>query len=158
MSIPIIRKAIESDIPALLKLLQQVNQLHTDGFPHIFKSGGHKYEADDLNLLLKDTTTNIFVYDENESVLGYIFCMFEETKETSNLFPKKTLYIDDLCVDENARGKHIGTALFEYAKNFAVQSHCNRINLHVWSANLSAQKFYESMGMQELYKSMELNL
>ena len=58
-----------------------------------------------------------------------------------------TLYIDDLCVDENVRGQHVGTSLFSYVKEYAKSRGCYDVTLNVWEGNDSARKFYEKMGM-----------
>ena len=72
--------------------------------------------------------------------------------------PLSTLYIDDICVDENARGKHIGSKLFEYVKEFARDKGCHNITLHVWECNPRAASFYKTLGMEPQYTSMELLL
>ena len=59
----------------------------------------------------------------------------------------RTLYIDDLCVDEGLRGKHIGRELYEAAVAFAREQGCYNVTLNVWSCNPSALKFYESCGL-----------
>ena len=59
----------------------------------------------------------------------------------------KTLYIDDLCVDEALRGRHIGKELYDAAAELARQSDCYNITLNVWRCNPSAIKFYESCGL-----------
>ena len=59
----------------------------------------------------------------------------------------KTLYIDDICVDENARGRHVGKALYDYVINYAKEYGCYNVTLNVWSCNPSALKFYEKMGL-----------
>ena len=59
----------------------------------------------------------------------------------------KSLYIDDLCVDENIRGQHIGRQLYEYVLDYAKQSGCYNVTLNVWACNESARKFYEKCGL-----------
>lgn len=60
----------------------------------------------------------------------------------------KTLYIDDLCVDETARGKHIGTSLYEYVLKYAKEQGCYNVTLNVWADNVNAVKFYEKIGLK----------
>ena len=71
------------------------------------------------------------------------------------LTPIKSLYIDDLCVDENCRGKHIGTKLFAFVKDYAKDIGCYNVTLNVWSCNEGAMKFYESLGMKPQKVGME---
>ena len=143
-----IRKANEKDIPQINKLLNQVLMVHHNGRPDIFKANVKKYTDEELLEIIGDDTTPIFVgVNEKEEVLGYAFCIFQQHIKSSVLTDIKTLYIDDLCVDEKLRGKHIGKELFEAAKALAKESGCYNLTLNVWSCNPSAIKFYEAQGM-----------
>ena len=62
---------------------------------------------------------------------------------------------DILCIDQEARGQHIGESLFEYVKNEAKQLGCYEVTLNVWTGNTSAEKFYEKMGMRTKERQME---
>ncbi len=107
--------------------------------------------------MLKDDSKPIFVFD-NDMVLGYAFCQLSEVTNNQLLEDIKTLYIDDICVDENARGKHIGKALYEYVRDYAKSVGCNNITLNVWEGNEPALLFYRSMGMQVQKTTMEVIL
>lgn len=151
-----IRQAIEKDIPKIGDLLSQVDMVHHNGRPDIFKIG-RKYSDDELRELLKDEQRPILVsVDENDEVMGYCFCIFQQHINNSVLTDIKTLYIDDLCVDENLRGKHIGKELYEAAVKLAKDSGCYNLTLNVWSLNTSAMKFYESLGLTPQKVGMEL--
>ena len=142
-----IRKAQIKDIPKIEDLLLQVCLVHHDGRPDIFKVG-RKYSNDELNALIEDESRPILVcVDENDEVRGYCFCIFQQHVENSVLTDIKTLYIDDLCVDESLRGKHIGKELYEAAVALARESGCYNLTLNVWSCNASAMKFYEAQGL-----------
>lgn len=60
-----------------------------------------------------------------------------------------------MCVDENARHKGIGTALYEYVLEYAKSIGCHNVTLNVWEGNDSAIKFYENIGMKIQKVSME---
>lgn len=155
----VIRKAQERDIPGMLSLLYQVNQVHADGRPDLFKNGGIKYTETALAEKLQRTDEVIFVaVDATGFVKGYVFGQFEMTEETSSLQANKTFYIDDLCVDEKERGKHVGAALYNYTKEYAREHLFDRITLHVWECNPGAMKFYERIGFEPLYTAMEVKL
>ena len=128
----VIRKAEEKDIPRILELLEQVLQIHADIRPDIFIPGTTKYTADELTELLKNAEKPIYVAaDEDDVCMGYAFCQLQEQPFSNNMVPFKTLFIDDLCVDREARGRHIGESLFEYVKNEAKQLGCYEVTLHV---------------------------
>lgn len=153
-----IRQAIENDIPKIGDLLSQVDMVHHNGRPDIFKIG-RKYSDDELKVLIKDEQRPILVaVDENDEVMGYCFCIYQQHLNNSVLTDIKTLYIDDLCVDENLRGKHIGRELYEAAVKLAKDSGCYNLTLNVWSLNTSAMKFYESCGLTSQKIGMELIL
>ena len=153
-----IRLAVEKDIPKMLELLSQVDLVHHQGRPDIFKIGT-KYSADELKILLADKQRPILVaVDEQDAVLGYCFCIFQQHKDNNVLTDIKTLYIDDLCVDENLRGKHIGKQLYEAAVKFAKENGCYNLTLNVWSCNQSALRFYEQMGLKPQKIGMEVIL
>ncbi len=152
----IIRKAEEKDIPRIIELLGQVLQIHADIRPDIFIPGTTKYTADELTGLLKNEKNPIYVAaNEADICVGYAFCQLREQPFSNNMVPFKSLFIDDLCVDQQARGQHIGERLFEHVKNEAKQKGCYEVTLNVWTGNISAEKFYEKMGMKTKEKQME---
>lgn len=151
----IIRLAEPRDLPAVNSLLRQVLKVHHDGRPDLFRPEGKKYSDQELLAIFSDPMTPVFVYESGGNVPGYAFCVIQK-QDSLNLEPITTLYIDDLCVDEQKRGKHIGTALFNYVKEYARQIGCHNITLHVWECNEAAKAFYEAMGMAPQYISMEL--
>ena len=151
-----IRRAGLKDIEGLKRLLLQVNNVHNAGRPDIFIRDCMKYNDEELKELLKDENKPIFVsVDENDYMLGYAFCVVEDHQGSNNLTDIKTLYIDDLCVDEQSRGQHIGKSLFEYVKKYAKDTGFYNLTLNVWALNENAHSFYDAMGMKILKYGME---
>lgn len=149
-----IRKANKSDIRRIIELLHQVNMVHHVLRPDLFKPHTTKYHEQELEDLLNDESRPIFVFDDGE-VRGYAFCQISEVKDNKLLVDDKMLYIDDICVDENARGRHIGKALYEYVRDYARSIGCHHITLNVWEGNDAAWSFYRNMGMQVQKTTME---
>lgn len=144
-----IRRANKEDIPSLLRLLSQVLDVHHKGRPDLFKGGAVKYTSEELESLLADPMRPVFV-SENEDgyITGYCFGIFQQHLDNNILTDIKTLYIDDLCIDETCRGQHIGTALYNYMKNFAKSEGCYNVTLNVWALNEGAIDFYKALGMK----------
>lgn len=154
-----IRRAQNEDIPQLMDLLVQVNMVHHRGRPDLFTGPATKYTTEELQALLKDDNNPIFVYvAEDGSVLGHAFCNLQESPANHVMTAIKTLYIDDICVDEAARGKHVGKALYDYVVAYAKQLGCYNVTLNVWECNQNAKRFYEAMGMQVQKTGMEIIL
>ena len=152
-----IRFAENKDIPAMIGLLRQVGQVHHQIRPDIFRPNAQKYNETALAELLRDPLRPIFIAEEGK-VLGYCFCILEETANHPVLMDEKTLYIDDLCVDENCRGKHVGQILYDHACRFARDQGCQTVTLNVWCGNDSAMAFYEKMGLKPRKIYMETRL
>ncbi len=151
-----IRTANKDDIGGLMSLLRQVLNVHYDGRPDIFKANTTKYNEEELYYIITNPLTPVFVaVDDNDNVLGHCFCKFIQHSGENSLTDIKTLYIDDLCIDENARGKHIGKALYEWTLEFARKEKCYNVTLNVWATNADAIKFYESMGLSVQKIGME---
>ena len=153
-----IRKAETRDIPGMIDLLLQVGEVHHRIRPDLFRSGAQKYDENALEQLLKDPNRPIFAAVEDGKLLGYCFCILEITRDNPVLMDQKSLYIDDLCVDETARGRHVGSALYDYACAYAREIHCDTVTLNVWCGNDSAMAFYESRGLKPRNIPMEAKL
>ena len=153
-----IRKAKETDIKGILRLLSQVLEIHAQIRPDIFISGTTKYTENQLREILKDKNRPVFVALENETVTGYAFCVIEKPAFATTMKPKTILYIDDFCVDENSRGKGIGKKLFDFVNETAKSYGCGSITLAVWEGNNAARAFYEKMGMTPKETIMELKI
>lgn len=153
-----IRRAAERDIADINELLNQVNLVHHQGRPDIFKLA-RKYNDDQLKNIIKDDAKPIFVaVNEANDVVGYAFCMHQQHVGDNILTDIKTLYVDDICVSDKARGKRVGSALYEYVIEYAKSCGCYNVTLNVWSLNEGAMIFYEKCGMKPQKIGMEMIL
>lgn len=150
-----IRFAQPEDVAGILALLRQVGRVHHVGRPDIFRANAQKYGASQVLAMLDSTATPIFVAVEADKVLGYGFCQIKEYRNDPVICDHTELYIDDLCVDEGCRGRHIGTEIYRAVCRYAKMRHCYSVTLNVWSCNPSAMKFYESLGLKPQKVGME---
>lgn len=153
----VIRRAKEKDMERIHELLRQVCMVHHKGRPDLFQGNNNrKYTDMQLKEMLQDDSRPIFVAaDEADEVLGYAFCIFQQHLNDNILTDIKTLYIDDLCVDENIRGQHIGKRLYDSVLEFARKEGCYNVTLNVWSCNETAMRFYEKCGLKPQKIGME---
>ena len=150
-----VRRAEGRDIPAIMKLLVQVNMVHHNGRPDLFKGPTTKYTEAELEQILQNDDTPVFVcVDESDNVLGHGFCV-KEHYGGQLMAERETLYIDDICVDENARGQHVGQAIYRHILDYARKLGCYNVTLNVWTCNPGAMKFYEKMGLRPYKIGME---
>lgn len=153
-----VRRAQKKDADKTIKLLSEVLELHAKLRPDIFISGRTKYTREELNGIFSNDETPVFVaVDDNDEVAGYAFCVMKQPPFSTNMKPVRTLYIDDLCVDEDVRGQHVGTILFDHVKKYAKEQGCYDVTLNVWEGN-NAREFYDKMGMFVKETQMEIIL
>lgn len=150
-----IRRAAESDIDTINKLLYEVHKVHSDVRPDLFKPGAKKYNDNELKMIISDDSRPIFVAEKCGNILGYAFCIHQQYINNNNMTDVKTLYIDDLCVDEAARNNHIGSLLYEYVLDYAKKNGYYNVTLNVWADNTNAVKFYEKLGLRVQKIGME---
>ena len=151
-----IRKAKNNDLEGIKSLLLQVLTVHHNGRPDIFKGNCRKYTDEQiLEIIGNEKTPVLIAADDKDNVMGYAFCIFQQHIDSNIMTDIKTLYIDDLCVDENIRGQHIGSALYNAVLDFARENECYNVTLNVWTCNESAMKFYEKMGLTPQKIGME---
>lgn len=154
-----IRRAIKEDIPRINQLLKQVLMVHHYGRPDLFKADVKKYTDEQLQDILKDPMTPVFVaVDEKGTLFGYTFCIIQCRENDNILTDGKTLYIDDLCVDQSFRGQHIGRRFYEYVLDYARREKCYNVTLNVWTCNENAMRFYEKCGLRPQKIGMEIIL
>ncbi|MBO4865014.1 MAG: GNAT family N-acetyltransferase [Ruminococcus sp.] len=150
-----VRLAEKKDIPAVIELLKQVNRVHHDGRPDLFKLAT-KYTEDELCNIFADKNTPVFVCtDSSDRVVGHGFCVFQRPQNTRLLTDIVTLYIDDICVDETARGQQVGRMIYEHIVAYARECGCYNVTLNVWNCNPGAMKFYEKLGLVPYKVGME---
>lgn len=150
-----IRRAKDKDIPTLDKLLFQVHEVHHKARPDLFKADAKKYTDEQLKEILANDKTPVFVAESDGKILGYAFCIHKQFVKDNNMTDVKTLYIDDLCVDENARGKHIGKTLYDFVVSYAKENGYYNVTLNVWADNKKAVGFYEKIGLRVQKIGME---
>lgn len=154
-----IRRAQVKDIPAIMKLLSQVLEIHASIRPDIFIPGTTKYTVEELTTIINDDQKAVFVaVDEDDQVLGYAFTQLQEQPFSTNMVQFKSLFIDDLCVDGTRRSQGVGRALLDYVKAEAKRLGCYEVTLNVWEGNDSAINFYNKNGLKVKETNMEFIL
>ncbi len=149
-----IRRATNNDITVLEDFLQQILSVHHQARPDLFQKKGSKFTREELELLLKNDQRPVFVYEsEDGKILGHLFLIIQEAMEPQ--VSHKTLFIDDLCVDETARGQKIGEQMYQFALRYAREIGCYNLLLNVWNDNKGALRFYERQGLHVQKTRME---
>ena len=150
-----VRRAEARDIPAIMNLLVQVDMVHHNGRPDLFKGPATKYTEADLRRILPNDELPVFVcVDGDDRVLGHGFCVLEHYGGQL-MTERETLYVDDICVDEAARGRNVGETIYRHIVDHARSLGCYNLTLNVWTCNPGAMAFYQKMGLIPYRVSME---
>lgn len=151
-----LRRAKQRDIQRISDLLCQVLTIHHNIRPDLFKPDCRKYNDNEISALIEDDLRPVFVYEDDEGIVqGYAMCVLEQHPGNNILTDIKTLYIDDLCVDEHIRGQGIGKKLYEYVKAYAREQGCYNLTLNMWEGNDRAIEFYRGLGLVPYKYAME---
>lgn len=154
-----IRDAQEGDIQAIIKLRKQIDDLHAQLMPDLFSST-YMYSEEDVRAYFRAEKSRVIVVEDPDTtqVAAYAVLNTERLEARSIFKSKSTIYVNDLCVRDDVRGKGIGRALMEYIIMYAKESNVDTVELHVFASNEPAVRLYESMGLKDLNKRMVLNL
>ena len=150
-----IRDMKKEDYEEIDRLMSQVHKLHVEGRPDLYCEAEHVYSREEYEKMLENDDMITILAEEDNKVIGICIVSF---RNRTCMIERRTAYMDDLCVDENIRGKGIGKNLFDCAKQKAKEMGAERLDLMVWEFNENARKFYESMGMNVQRYIMEEKL
>ena len=143
-----IREAKIEDLKQITIILEQIARMHYENRPDIFRKKSKKQIEKDLIEEINDDEKNVIIAtDESSKVYGILICRIKETKAHINLKNSKTLWIEELGVNEKYRKNGIGKQLMKKAEEMAKKLGCKRIELNCWNFNQNAVNFYKAFGM-----------
>ncbi len=153
-----VRFAKEDELDRINELRKQVNDLHVEGKPDVFKPGFCGELRDFINVIWNDPEQEIVVAVADGIVCG--FAIIHHINKPENPFMKERdfLDIDEFCVDEAYRRKGVATDLIAFIKEYAKKKGFHRIELNMWEFNQGALAFYESVGFETYRRYMEIML
>jgi len=145
-----IRQAVSIDSLLLSSLSMDVQRLHAEHRPDIFKlPQSEDFAVSFFDAMPADLTTRIFIAEEDGRALGYVLCKLIERQETPFMFAMRYLLVDQISVRPEAQGQGVGAALMKQAEAFAKELNVSRIQLDSWGFNTHAHTFFEKMGFEK---------
>ena len=142
-----IRKAIATDSLLLSYLCLNVQRLHAERHPEIFKiPHSDDFAVTFFDEVLVDPAARIFIAEEDGRALGYIFCKLYERPASVFNYVSRFLQIEHISVQPEAQRQGVGTALINRAEELAREINVTRIQLSSWNFNTKAHTFFERHG------------
>ena len=133
------------DLEKINNLAVQVHNLHVNWRPDIFVPTDTMFTEEALRNIINEET--MYVAKENDEVYGYALIKLKEVDHPGNRY-RKEMNIEVIVVDENSRGKGIGTQILTFIKEHAKNIGCTDLRLTVNEENKDAINLYEKFGMK----------
>ena len=151
-----IRFAREDELSRINDLRKQVNDLHVEGKPEVFKPGFCEELQNYVYAIWQDPEQDIVVADKDGELCGFAILHHIYKPENPFMYVRDFLDIDEFCVDKNHRREGIATALVDFIKQYAKEKGYHRIELNMWEFNEGALAFYEAAGFETFRRYMEM--
>jgi len=152
----IVRFAKESELDRVNELRKQVNDIHVEGKPDVFKPGFGQELRDFIKVIWNDPEQEIVVAEDDGVICG--FAVLHHINKPENPFMKERDFIDidEFCVDKDHRRKGAASEMVSFIKKFAREKGFKRIELNMWEFNQNALAFYEAAGFKTFRRYMEM--
>lgn len=147
-----VRPATEHDLPRIVELLQQLSldDRREDlgpPLPDVYVDVFRRLEADPGQHLL--------VVEDDERIVGSVTVIV-----SPNLSHKGTPWaeVENMVVDDAARGRGHGEALIREAIEIARRAGCYKLTLTSNNQRTGAHRFYERVGFKQTHRGFRISL
>lgn len=151
-----IRFAREDELDRVNELRKQVNDLHVEGKPDVFKAGFNDELYNHIYDIWNDPEQEIVVADADGIICGFAVVHHIYKAENPFMFERDFIDVDEFCVDERFRRQGIATEIITFIKDYTKEKGFRRIELNMWEFNQGALEFYEAVGFNTYRRYMEL--
>lgn len=146
-----------ADLEQIEALWQQVQQLHIEMRPDIYKPVKRLMTEKELSEIIEGGTALVAVLEDDVTVVGYADWMIREYKSPTHV-ERRVLFVDTMVVDEKYRHMGIGGCMFDQIREYAVEWELDGIELQVNARNAAAKQMYEKYGFTEKSINMEIKV
>lgn len=155
-----ITKPILAEIDDLIPLWEQQYQYHydLDSYYYVANSAELSQKFKDyLRESINYDNPNILIARDENKIVGFItYCIEHESYFDTNITHYG--FVKELCVDEHARGKNIGTKLLTVVEEFFISQHVFDIKLISSAFNKDALAFYDRLGYSNRHATLFKNI
>lgn len=154
----IVRFAKEEELSEVNELRRQVNDLHVEGCPDIFKPGFSEGMKDYIFDIWDDEAQQIVVAEEEGKICGFAVLHVIDRPENPVMFRRYYLNIDEFCVDRDYRRRGIAGQMISFIRDYAKEQGFKKLELNMWEFNEGALAFYEAVGFKTYRRFMDMDL
>ena len=131
----IIRPAEEQKLERVNVLRKQVNDLHVEGKPSVFKTNFYDGLSDYIYEIQNDDKKEIIVAINEGEIVGYAVLAQINRAETPFMYERDFLYIDEIGVDKDLRRHGVASEIISYILDYAKDKGFKRVQLKMWEFN-----------------------
>ena len=155
-----IRRATLADAELLAGLNKDVQQIHADAYPYLFKQPDNFAEivADFKTRILADTDGFVLIIEADQQAVGYIYARVVARPENAYIHEQKLMLVDSISVKPSHQNKGYGQKLMSAVRNEAVARGIRRVLLDTYEFNSNAQQFYAKLGFERVKIQMALDV
>jgi GNAT superfamily N-acetyltransferase len=153
-----IRRAVVSDLAAVVGLLEDVDQLHRSALPWLFREVGEPAWTGFLEPYVSQSDRVMFLARApDRSLAGVLYMLLRQPARAPIVEPTLVAEIDNLVVHSSFRRRRVATRLVQAALRWADDSGATRTELGVYEFNETARAFWHSVGFQTLSRRLVLH-
>lgn len=150
-----VRFAEEKDLDKINELRKQVNDIHVEGRPDLFKAGFGSEIRDFAKVMLEGENSDIIVAERDGVICGMVCVERIDKPETPYSKARSFYHVQEIAVDKKHRRQGVAKELLEFMIEDAKKRNLRRIELDVWEFNDSAIEFYQTVGFKQTRRWME---
>ena len=155
----VIRRATMEDYDALCAIWTEVDSLHADALPQLFRRPqGPLRSFERVAELLADENSAILAAELGDELVGVVTVVINTSPPYPIFVPRSWAVIEDIGVSSGHRRRGIGRALMRAAHDWARQRGVADMELTVWEFNKDARAFYEALGYTTVRRRMSSSL
>lgn len=154
----IIRFAKENELVRVNELRNQVNDLHVEGKPEVFKAGFNDELRDHVYDIWNDPEQEIVVADSDGIICGFAVLHHIVKPATPFMYERDFMDVDEFCVDKEYRRQGVASEIITFIRKYAKEKGFNRIELNMWEFNQDALAFYEAVGFKTYRRYLEMKV
>lgn len=142
-----IRRATTADAAVLSLLNNDVQRLHADALPHIFKQpSSATFPVSKVVELIGEPDNIFFLAEADREAVGYAWAEICRRPENAAQFARNSILVHHISVQPAHQQNGHGERLVAAVKALAKAEKISTVTLDTWSFNRSAHTFFERQG------------
>lgn len=142
----VIREAVRADYEALCVLFEELDHLHADALPHLFRRVECGASGEFMRSRIRQEGSALFIADQEGALIGFAWVTVCEAPDIPIMGPRRYAMVEELAVKREFRRRGIGQALMAQTHQWAQAQGLDQVEVVVYDFNRAALALYEMLG------------